>query len=70
MTYIGIIIILILLKLLRMGKCVGKYRRVEHYDPKLYGTEVYDKFGNLIAGGSNRVEVQYNGRRLLLTKSI
>eukprot|EP00347_Sterkiella_histriomuscorum_P006285 403353352 len=45
-----------------MGKCLSSYRRVEHFDPKMTGTEIYDKFGNLIAGGSNRVEIQYKDK--------
>lgn len=53
-----------------MGKCLSSYNRVEHHDPKLSGTEVYDKFGNLIAGGSNRVEILYKGRQLLFTNPI
>jgi len=40
-----------------MGKCMGKYTRIEHYDPKLYGTEIYDKLGNLISEGTNKIEV-------------
>ena len=49
---------------------MGRYRRVENYDPKLHGTEIYDKFGNLIAGGSNRVQLLYAGRKLMITNAI
>ena len=53
-----------------MGKCMAKYKRVEHYDAKLHGTEIYDKFGNLVSGGGNRVELHYDGRKVLITNSI
>ncbi|CDW80386.1 ef hand family protein [Stylonychia lemnae] len=53
-----------------MGKCLSTYNRIENYDPKQTGTEIYDKFGNLIAGGSNRVEIHYKGRILYFTNSI
>lgn len=51
-----------------MGKCVGKVKRVEHYDPK--HADVYDKFGNLVSSVANNVEVFYNGRKLMFSSVI
>ncbi len=53
-----------------MGKCVGKPTRIEHLDQTKKSTETYDKFGNLIAGAANRIEIQFNGRVLMFSNSI
>jgi hypothetical protein len=52
-----------------MGKCMGKYRRVVHYDESM-SREVYDKFGNLISGGFVDTELYYGKRKLYLSKKI
>ena len=53
-----------------MGKCVGKYKRIEHYDPKHPNADVYDKFGNFIGGGANKIEIHLNGRKLNFSSHI
>lgn len=63
-----------------MGKCLGCYRRVQHFDPKVklppgmkpgVMIEKYDRFGNLVqsqAPGVKYIEIRYKGRSLLIDK--
>lgn len=53
-----------------MGKCLSNYRRVEHFDPTMSAQQVYDKFGNLISGGTTTVEIFYRDRSLKYNQSI
>ena len=50
-----------------MGKCMGKHVRVEHLNLKQNPADLYDKYGNLIAGGANLVEIRYQGRKVFFS---
>ena len=63
-----------------MGKCLGCYKRVQHYDPKVIlppgmkpgmKIEKYDRFGNIIqtqALGVKYIEIHFKGRSLLIDR--
>lgn len=53
-----------------MGKCIGRYSRVENFDPSIHTQAVYDKFGNLISGGTGQIVISHRGRKLILTQQI
>ena len=53
-----------------MGKCVGKYKKVVHYDGAGGQSEIYDKFGNLIGGDFQNMELIYGNRKLFISKKI
>ena len=63
-----------------MGKCLGCYRRVQHFDTKIKlppgmkaGVQIdkYDRFGNLVqahAPGVKFIEIRFKGRSLMIDR--